>query len=75
MLADMKEQMKEQQLQSDRDREQVALNHENTTSEQEALKYLNNQLQLKSLPSKTPQPGAFKKRSWNRRISQHLDPL
>ena len=50
----MKEQMKEQQLQSDRDREQLALNHENTTSEQEALKHLNNQVQFKSLPSKTP---------------------
>ena len=38
MLTEMKEQMKEQQAQLDRDREQAALNCENAISEQEALR-------------------------------------
>jgi len=38
MLADMKEQMKEQQAQSDRDREQAALDCENAIREQEVLR-------------------------------------
>jgi len=38
--------MKEQQALSDRDREQVAIDHENATRDQEALKQLNNQLQV-----------------------------
>ena len=45
MLADMKEQMKEQPAQSDRDREQATFNRENVIREQEALMQLNNQLQ------------------------------
>ena len=52
MLADMKEQMKEQQAQSDRDREQAALNRENAIREQEALRQLNDNSRLKSLPSR-----------------------
>jgi len=38
MLADMKEQMKEQQAQTDRDREQTAFDSENVIREQEALR-------------------------------------
>jgi len=41
MLAGMKEQ---KQAQSDHDREQVALDRENTICEQEALRRLNDQL-------------------------------
>ena len=44
MLADTKEQMKEQQARSDHDREQAALDRENVASEQEALKQLCDQL-------------------------------
>ena len=45
MLVDMKEQMKEQQAQSNRDREQTFLDRENVIREQEALSQLKNQLQ------------------------------
>ena len=41
MLADMKEQMNEQQTQQYRDQEQTALDRENTINEQEALRQLN----------------------------------
>jgi len=41
MLADIKKQMKEQQVQSDRNREQAALDRERAAHEQEALKQLN----------------------------------
>jgi len=44
MLADMKEQIKVQQAQSYRDREQTALDRENVIREHEALRQLNNQL-------------------------------
>ena len=44
MLVDLKEQMKEQQAQSVRDRKQAALDCDNTAREQEALKQHNNQL-------------------------------
>jgi len=56
MLADMKEHMKEQQAQSDRDREQAALDHENTTCKQETLRQLNNQLraQITALQNNKP---------------------
>jgi len=37
--------MKEQQVQSDRDREQAAFDHENVICKQEALRQLNNWLQ------------------------------
>ena len=45
MLADMKEQMKVQQAQSDRDWKQAALDRNNAVKEQEALKQHNDQLQ------------------------------
>ena len=45
MLTDMKEQMKEQQAQSDRDWERVTLDRENVIGEQEALRRLNNRIQ------------------------------
>ena len=44
MLIDIKEQIKKQQAWSDSDREQAALDSENTVREQEALKQLNDQL-------------------------------
>ena len=44
MLADMKEQAKEQQAQSDHDREQAALNRDNAIREHEVLRQLNNRL-------------------------------
>jgi len=43
----MKEHMKEQQAQSDRDREHMALDRENAIREQEAVRQLNKQLQTK----------------------------
>ena len=43
MLHEMREQMKEQQAQSDREREQV-LDYENILKEQEKLRQLNQQL-------------------------------
>jgi len=45
MLTDMKEQMKEQQAQSARDRKQAALDCDNAIREHEPLRQLNNQLQ------------------------------
>jgi len=45
MLTYMKEQMKEQQAQSDRNREQTTFDRENVVREQEALRQLNDQLQ------------------------------
>ena len=45
MLADMKEQMKEQQARSDRNRKQAALDRKNAAHEQKVLKRLNDQLQ------------------------------
>jgi len=53
MFSDMKEQMKEQQAQCDRDQEHAALDCENTIREQEALRQLTTNSRLKSLPSKT----------------------
>ena len=47
IFADMKEHMKEQQAQSDRDREHMALDRENAIREQEAVRQLNKQLQTK----------------------------
>jgi len=44
MLADMREQMKEQQAWSDRYREQAALDCEKASHEQETLKQLNDQI-------------------------------
>ena len=69
MLLDMKEQMKNKKTQSDHDLEHVALDNENATHEQEALRQLNKQLKLKSLPSKTPQHLRSGKRAWIQRIS------
>ena len=44
MLYKMKEQMMKQQVQSDREREWIALDHENILHEQEKLRLLNQQL-------------------------------
>ena len=44
VLVDMKEQMKEQQIRSNHDREQATLDSENVACEQEALKCHNDQL-------------------------------
>ena len=44
MLADMNEQMREQQALLDQDQKQVSLDRDNTTREQEALKQYNDQL-------------------------------
>ena len=41
MLNNMKEQIKEQQAQSNCDQEQMALDHENIISEQKVLRQLN----------------------------------
>ena len=46
MLADLKEQMKEQHAQTDRDQEQVALDRKNAIREHEALRQLNEQLRI-----------------------------
>ena len=54
MLADMKEQMKEQQAQSDRDQEFATLDHENAIREQEPLRQLNNQLQAQFTALQNP---------------------
>jgi len=54
MLVDMKEQMKEQQAQSDRDREQAALGRENAICEQEALRQLKEQPQAQIAALRTP---------------------
>jgi len=43
MLYEMREQMKEQQTQSDSERERMILDHENTLQEQEKLRMLNQQ--------------------------------
>jgi len=45
MLPDMKEWMKKQQAQSNRDRKQAALDRENVICGQKALRQLNEQLQ------------------------------
>ena len=45
MLYEMREQMKEQQVQSNPEQEQMILDHENIIREQEKLKLLNQQLQ------------------------------
>jgi len=55
MLADMKEQMKEQ-VQSDGDQQQAALDRENAIREQEALRSLNDQLQARIAASQDNQP-------------------
>ena len=52
----MKKKMKEQQAQSDRDRQQAALDHENGIREQEALRQLNNQLQAQIVALQINQP-------------------
>ena len=44
MLVNIKKQMKKQQIRSDHDREQAALDCENAAREQEALKHHNDQL-------------------------------
>ena len=54
MLAGMNEQTKEQQAQSNHDREQAALDRENVIREQEALRQLNEQLQAQIVASRTP---------------------
>jgi len=48
MIVDLKEQMKEQLVQSDRDWKQAALDRENAIREQEVLGHLS------KLPSRTP---------------------
>ena len=53
MLADMKEQMYEQQAQSYHDQKQAALNRERAAHEQEALKQLNDQLQAQIVTLRT----------------------
>ena len=62
MLADMKEQMKEQQAQSDRDLKQAALDRDNIAREQEALKQHNDKLQ-------TPETNSIRPHTlWSRKI-------
>ena len=46
MLTDMKEQMKEQQIRSDRDREHVTIDRKNAFREKEALKHRNDKLHV-----------------------------
>ena len=53
MLANMKEQMKEQQAQSDCDRKQASLDREKALREQEALRRHNDNFRIKSLSSRT----------------------
>jgi len=52
MLYEMREQIKEQQTQYDREREQMAQDHENIFWEKEELSYSTNSVRLKSLPPK-----------------------
>jgi len=60
MLHEVREQMKEQQVQSDREREHMALDHEHVLQEQEKLRLLNKQLlaQVVALQSNPVQMGA-----------------
>ena len=75
MLTDRKEQIKEQQAQSDWDREHATLDRENAIRKQEALRQLNNQLQAQITVLHNILTSAQSKREpKNRRISRHLYP-
>jgi len=72
MFYEMKKQMKEQQLQSDREQEHMTLDRENNIREQEELNYLTNSFRPKSQLSKTTQLKQKTSKAGGPRISMPL---